>query len=246
MFLIPEERMKNTGNPELPAKSKLVSCILKAVVIVSATAGILLSAGAGRRAFMGGSRVFMYYTIQSNIAIAAVCLIGAILMMRGRPVPNRWYTVKFVGTVAITLTGVVYCTMLAPLLGDAAWRLNNVLTHVVVPLAAILDLFVTGAGGSIPRRSVFLVTIPPAAYAIYAGIGYIAGWQFSDGANYPYFFLNWGSPAGAFGFTKELPFMGCVWWILVIFLFLIAIGYIYLLNLDRIRAHPQVRAELQP
>ena len=246
MFLIPEERMKNTGHPGLPAKSKLVSCILKAVVIVSATAGILLSAGAGRRAFMGGSRVFMYYTIQSNIAIAAVCLIGAVLMMRGRPVPNRWYTVKFVGTVAITLTGVVYCTMLAPLLGDAAWRLNNVLTHVVVPLAAILDLFVTGAGGSIPRRSVFLVTIPPAAYAIYAGIGYIAGWQFSDGANYPYFFLNWGSPAGAFGFTKELPFMGCVWWILIIFLFLIAIGYIYLLILDRIRAHSQVRAELQP
>lgn len=238
--------MKNTGNPGLPAKSKHVSCILKAVVIVSATAGILLSAGAGRRAFMGGSRVFMYYTIQSNIAIAAVCLIGAVLMMRGRPVPNRWYTVKFVGTVAITLTGVVYCTMLAPLLGDSAWRLNNVLTHVVVPLAAILDLFVTGAGGSIPRRSVFLVTIPPAAYAIYAGIGYIAGWQFSDGANYPYFFLNWGSPAGAFGFTKELPFMGCVWWILVIFLFLIAIGYIYLLILDRIRAHSQVRAGFQP
>ena len=238
--------MKNTGHPGLPAKSKLVSCILKAVVIISAAVGIFLSSGAGRRAFMGGSRVFMYYTIQSNIAIAAVCLIGAVLMMRGRPVPNRWYTVKFVGTVAITLTGVVYCTMLAPLLGDAAWRLNNVLTHVVVPLAAILDLFVTGVSGSIPRRSVFLVTIPPAAYAIYAGIGYIAGWQFSDGANYPYFFLNWGSPAGAFGFTKELPFMGCVWWILVIFLFLIVIGYIYLLILDRIRAHSQVRAGFQP
>ncbi len=238
--------MKNTGHPELPAKSKLVSCILKAVVVISAAVGIFLSSGAGRRAFMGGSRVFMYYTIQSNIAIAAVCLIGAVLMMRGRPVPNRWYTVKFVGTVAITLTGVVYCTMLAPLLGDAAWRLNNVLTHVVVPLAAILDLFVTGAGGSIPRRSVFLVTIPPAAYAIYAAIGYIAGWQFSDGANYPYFFLNWGSPAGAFGFTKELPFMGCVWWILVIFLFLIAVGYIYLLILDRVRARLQARAGFQP
>ncbi len=239
MFLISEEKMESTKHPGISVRSKLISCILKAVIIISAVAGTLMSSGAGRRAFMGGSRVFMYYTIQSNIAIAVICLIGAILMLRRQPVPKWWYTVKFVGTVAITLTGVVYCTMLAPLLGDFAWRLNNVLTHVVVPLAAIIDFFVMGVGGSIPRRSIFLVTIPPAAYAIYAGIGYVAGWQFSDSANYPYFFLNWGSPAGAFGFTNELPFMGCVWWILVIFLFLIIIGYIYLLILESIKAQEQ-------
>lgn len=186
--------MKKAENLGLLVNSKVVSYILKAVVIISAAVGTLMSLGAGRRAFMGGSRVFMYYTIQSNIAIAVICLIGAGLMLRRQPVPNWWYTVKFVGTVAITLTGVVYCTMLAPLLGDFAWRLNNVLTHVVVPLAAIIDFFVTGVDGAIPRRSVFLVTIPPAAYAVYAGIGYIAGWEFSDGANYPYFFLNWGQP----------------------------------------------------
>ncbi|MBQ4436405.1 MAG: Pr6Pr family membrane protein [Clostridia bacterium] len=228
--------MKKAENSWLSENSKVVSYILKAVVIISALAGTFMSLGAGRRAFMGGSRVFMYYMIQSNIAIAVICLIGTVLMLRRQPVPNWWYTVKFVGTVAITLTGVVYCTMIAPLLGDFAWRLNNVLTHVVVPLAAIIDFFVTGVDGAIPRRSVFLVTIPPAAYAVYAGIGYIAGWEFSDGANYPYFFLNWGSPAGAIGFTNELPFMGCVWWILAIFLFLIGIGYIYLLILDRIKA----------
>ncbi len=234
--------MKSAETLELSTKRKLVSCVFKAIIIISALAGTIMSSGAGRRAFIGGSRVFMYYTIQSNIAIAVICLIGTVLMMRKQTVPNWWYTVKFVGTVAITLTGVVYCTMLAPLLGDYAWRLNNVLTHVVVPLAAILDFFVAGVSGSIPRRRVVFAIVPPAAYAIYAGIGYIAGWEFSDGANYPYFFLNWGSPAGAFGFTKELPFMGCVWWILVIFLFLIGIGYIYLLILDRIRTRLQVRA----
>ncbi len=239
IILIPEAEMKKAENPGLSVNSKVVSYIMKAGVIISAAAGTLMSLGAGRRAFMGGNRVFMYYTIQSNIAIAVICLIGAGLMLRRQPVPNWWYTVKFVGTVAITLTGVVYCTMLAPLLGDFAWRLNNVLTHVVVLLAAIIDFFVTGVDGAIPRRSVFLVTIPPAAYAVYAGIGYIAGWEFSDGANYPYFFLNWGSHAGAFGFTNELPFMGCVWWILAIFLFLIGIGYIYLLILDRIKARVQ-------
>ncbi|MCR4598606.1 MAG: hypothetical protein K5678_06210 [Acetatifactor sp.] len=54
------------------------------------------------------------------------------------------------------------------------------------------------------------------------------GWEFAAGLNYSYFFLNWGSPAGAFGFSKELPFMGCAWWILVLLLFLIGVGHAYL------------------
>ena len=225
------ERGKNTG---LPIVNRIISLILKAVVIASAVIGTGLSSSAGRRAFMGGSRSMMYFTIQSNIVIAIICAIGAVLLLRGKPVRTRWYVVKFVGTVAITLTGVVYCIMLAPLLGSYAWRLNNVLTHVVVPAAAVIDFFVTGEKGRIPRRSVLLVTVPPAAYAVYAGIGYMAKWEFSDGVHYPYFFLNWGSPAGAFGFTDKLPYMGCVWWILAIFLFLIAVGCVYLAVLDRV------------
>ena len=71
--------------------------------------------------------------------------------------------------------------------------------------------------------------IPPLLYAVYSGIGYIQGWEFAPGVNYPYFFLNWGSPAGAFGFTEGLPFMGSAWWIIAIFIFLMIIGLIYLL-----------------
>ena len=227
------ERGKNTG---LPIVNRIISLILKAVVIASAVIGTGLSSSAGLRAFMGGSRSMMYFTIQSNIVIAIICVIGVVLLLRGKPVRTWWYVVKFVGTVAITLTGVVYCTMLAPLLGSYAWRLNNVLTHVVVPVAAVIDFFVTGGKGRIPRRSVLLVTVPPAAYAVYAGIGYMAKWEFSDGVHYPYFFLNWGSPAGAFGFMNGLPYMGCVWWILLIFLFLIGIGWLYLAVLDRIKS----------
>ena len=218
---------------------KIASCILKGIVVVSAAIGVILSALASAGSFMGGRRVFMYFTIQSNILIAVICLVGGVLMLRKKPIPVAWQVVTFVGTVAITLTGVVYCTMLAPLLGNYAWRLNNVLTHVVVPAAAILDFYVMGEGGRIPRRSVLLVTLPPLAYAVYAGIGYLAKWEFSDGVYYPYFFLNWGSPAGAFGFTDSLPYMGCVWWILLIFLFLIGVGWLYLALLDRINGRKQ-------
>ena len=213
-------------------KAKVLSLFLKCVVVVSAAVGVILSAIAGTHAFMGGSRVFMYFTIQSNIAIALVCAVGAVLLLRNQPIKDIGYLVKYVLTVSITLTGVVFCFVLAPTLGKYAWNRQNVLTHVIVPIAAIVDFFVTGRYGSIKKRSVVFVTIPPLLYAIYTGIAYAAGWEFSKGVHYPYFFLNWGSPAGAFGFRNELPYMGCAWWILLILVILLAVGYGYLFLLD--------------
>ena len=224
----------------IPTKSKAVSLVLKAIVILSAAAGTVISALAGSRVFMGGSRVFMYFTIQSNIAIALICAVGAVLLLKNRQIGTPWFVVKFVGTVAITLTGVVFCFVLAPTMGRFAWNLQNILTHVVVPIVSVADFFVTGAYGSVKKRSVFFVTLPPLAYAIYAGIGYVRGWQFARGINYPYFFLNWGSPAGAFGFTRELPFMGCVWWILALLIFLLVIGCLYLAIIQAIRKRMRV------
>ncbi len=221
-------------NKVSPAR-RIVSYLLKLLVIVSALLGTYLSAEAGRKSFMGGSRVFMYFTIQSNIALAIICAIGFVLLARKKPVGKAWHIVKFVGTVAITLTGVVFAFVLAPTLGSAAWNVQTTLTHLVVPLAGVLDFFVISARSGIKRSSVFYAVIPPLLYAIYAGIGYVKGWQFAEGINYPYFFLNWGSKAGAFGFSKELPFMGTVWWILLLLLFLIGVGFLYLCIADGIK-----------
>jgi hypothetical protein len=104
----------------------------------------------------------------------------------------------------------------------------------VVPVAAVLDFFVVSSAFSIKKKNVVYVTVPPILYAIYAGIGYVQGWQFATGINYPYFFLNWGSKAGAFGFTSELPFMGTAWWILLLLIFLILVGLCYLWIADLI------------
>ncbi len=213
---------------------KAISIALKLIVILSAATGTIMCASAGRNAFMGGSRVFMYFTIQSNIAIALISVIGCYLLTREKPINSGWYIVKLAGTVSITLTGVVFAVLLAPLLGKAAWSLPNTLTHLVVPVAAVADFFVAASGAEIKRRSVAYVIIPPLMYASYAGIGYVNGWEFARGQIYPYFFLNWGSPAGAFGFTDELPYMGCVWWILALLLFLIVIGWCYLAIADKI------------
>ena len=221
----------------IPAKARTASYILKIIVIVSAVLGTVLSAAGGRNSFMGGNVVFMYFTIQSNIAIALICLIGLVLMAANKRVGRVWYIIKFVGTVAITLTGVVFCFVLAPTMRIAAWSIQNILTHVVVPVVSIADFLVIGScvGGEIRKRSVVFVIIPPLLYAVYAGIGYVQGWQFGPGVNYPYFFLNWGSPAGAFGFSDKLPFMGTGWWIIVLFIVLILVGLLYLAIVGRIR-----------
>lgn len=233
-----------TGKPtmrELSKKKKIISCTLKSLVILSAVTGTILSAFTDRNGFMGGSRVFMYFTIQSNLAIALICAMECILPIRAKKVRHVMAVIKFMGTVAITLTGVVFVVMLAPTLGARAWNIHNVLTHVIVPAAAIADFFLTGAGTGLKKRNVFFVLLPPFLYVIYAGIGYIRGWEFSKGNRYPYFFLNWGSPAGAFGFTDRLPYMGCVWWILLLLVFLIFVGLGYLTIANRPKKGPAGR-----
>lgn len=205
------------------------SFVLKLLVIISAVIGIVLSYLGGRNSFMGGAALFMYFTIQSNIAIALIELVGLILMSIKKNYTNMWHIIKYIGTVSITLTGVVFCFVLAPTLGAGAFSLSNVLTHVVVPVAAVIDFFVTGIDSQIKFRTVLFVIIPPIVYAIYAGVGYVQKWEFSPGVNYPYFFLNWGGPLGAFGLSKEFPFMGCAWWILCLLVFLLIVGCLYLL-----------------
>ena len=213
---------------------KTVSIVLKLIVIISAAAGVYLSWQSGKNSFMGGSRVFMFFTIQSNIAAAIVCAMDLWTMGKEHP-GTIWPLVRFVTAVSITLTGMVFCFVLAPTLGKYAWNLQNVLTHVVVPLGAVADFFVTGTPSFIRKSSVIYVTLPPLAYALYAGIAYVMKWEFFDGVYYPYFFLNWGSPCGAFGFSSELPFMGCVWWILALLIFLIAVGRLYLFLPDLLK-----------
>lgn len=215
-------------------EKKRLSYILKTIVIVSAVVGTAISAYGDGSSFMNGVQTFMYFTTQSNIAIAIICAVGCYKLASGKAIGNLHYVIKYVGTVAITLTGVVFCFVLAPTLGANAWNVHNVLTHVVVPVVSIADFFIIAPGAGIKKKNVFFVIIPPILYAIYAGIGYVNGWDFSDGYNYPYFFLNWGSPAGAFGFTDELPFMGTAWWILALFIFLLIVGFCYLTIVEKI------------
>ena len=121
-------------------KLKITSFFMKTIVVIDAVVGIVLSAIQSVESFMGGHTVFMYFTIQSNIFIALVCLVGFILLILNKT-SNLWNIIKLVATISITLTGLVFCFVLAPTMWNYAWSAPNVLTHVIVPISAIADLF---------------------------------------------------------------------------------------------------------
>lgn len=236
-------------------KGKITASIaLKLCVIICSLWGVWLNVCTPEKIF-GNPSAMLYFTIQSNLWICITCLVGLVIMLRRSTVSHTMAVLKLVFTVAITLTGMVYCFVLAPTGGPETWALKSNLVHVVVPIAAVADFFVSSSiWGTMnqtararakssdsesgrfslrkPRylltgRDTWWVILPPLYYLGFASIGYVQNWHFSSSTNYPYFFMNWGSPAGAFGFCKGLPFMGVMWYVFALLIFLILVGRLY-------------------
>lgn len=218
----------------------IISAITKYLILGFATAGILACVfGSG---FMAGGNILLkYFTIQSNIWIGLFGLIiGTVQFVNlkhGVLDLKRWaYVLQLVLTTSITLTGVVFCFVLLPtMVGNEAMRGTvlawpQIFLHVVVPILSVVDLLVWTR----PVRFNFkfydslFSLIPPLYYLVFSRIGYVRGWDFGGGVNYPYFFLNYDSPAGLIGFSKEMPyFMGVIWWIIAIALFVLLVSRFY-------------------
>lgn len=215
---------------------QIISIILKLAVTICVILGISLSFGS----FMGES-LFLYFTIQSNIWIGVLCLGCAVvqiveLALKKRIFPDWLHTVKLVFTVAITLTCVVFCAMIAPFMKNI-WSAANILTHVVVPILAIADFFLFDRCGKHTYKKALFATIPPLYYLFFSLIGYFANWNFGGGKNYPYAFLNYGGSAGLFGFsldTSDSLFFGSFYWIVFLVGFIIGLSCLYTLICKRL------------
>lgn len=214
----------------------ILSILLKVIVVVSALVGVALSYY-NSHGFNNGNSTFLFFTIQSNLWIALLDAVALAIMARGGT--RRWYSLaQLMFTVSITLTGVVFCFVLAPTMAPGtAFVPANVLTHVVVPIAAVVDFVVCRKSYAFHRNDALYPTLPALYYLAFASIGYVQNWPFGEGANYPYFFLNWGSPTGAFGFSGEFPFMGVAYYILAILVFLVALSTCYIALCPKIKKH---------
>lgn len=211
---------------------KWLTLICKAIVFLASTTGIVLSLS-NIKTYIGGVRGLLYFTNQSNIWIGVTCLIGIVYIIleekRKQELVKPWmYIIKLMFTVAITLTGCVYCFLLAPVMEGNPWDITSVLTHLIVPVFSIVDFFIYDVHFPYKYKHSFLVLIPPFYYLIFASIGFVLNWDFGLGVNYPYFFLDWGAPVGVFGISKDLPhYIGTFYWLIIILFIVLGVGILY-------------------
>lgn len=213
---------------------KWLSILFKTIVFLASSIGLILVICNIEVTYVGGLKGMLYFTNQSNLWIGLVCFVGIIIMIMER-IKQKSYVkpwmkiVKLIFTVAITLTGVVYCFVLVPTMTEDPWCLTSVLTHVVVPVFAVLDFLVYDVDYSYKYKQSFWVLIPPVYYLIFAGIGYIIDLDFGLGVNYPYFFLDWGAPVGFFGISKELPhYIGMFYWLILMLGIVLGFAILYI------------------
>lgn len=208
-----------------------ISLVLKALIVIAGTLGVLLTVLS--KGALSGPEKLLYFTIHSNIYSIIMAIVGLVLSMirifKGIHLNSRvYYIFKFIGVVGISLTGIVFCTVLAPIEAAVAFSLKHILTHVVVPLLCITDFMIDERNNKLTYWDMAYPPLFPLSYLAFAGIAYVFNVDFGGGINYPYFFLNWGSEAGAFGFSSELPFMGTFYWVIILLVLVLLMGYGYL------------------
>lgn len=93
-----------------------------------------------------GRHAFRFYTCQSN-ALCAVCsLLAAVCELCG-PLPRWAWTLKYIGTAAVTVTMLTVFLFLAPSVGKGWYdvllkRVSDLFMHLLTPVAALVSFCV--------------------------------------------------------------------------------------------------------
>ena len=167
---------------------------------------------------MGGASVFYFFTVQSNIFIIAMAFLflghEIICLINKKETINQvMLQIKFVATVAITITFLVFFTMLAPLMGiDYLLSFKNFSLHAIVPILAIIDFIIFDTDINLSYPKSLIGTIAPVSYVVFVfAIGVPLKLQYAENLYFPYFFLNYEQN----GFFFEKGF-GVIPWIIVL------------------------------
>ncbi|MBR0393357.1 MAG: Pr6Pr family membrane protein [Oscillospiraceae bacterium] len=165
---------------------------------------ILLSTGYAVAIMMHWPIAFTFFTLLSNIYVAAVVLMQ--LLSGGR----KYRVLKYSAAVSICITFLVYLFVLAPMMPGgilAGYRqdhYSSLCLHLITPALTIADFFLNDADGVWEKKHVFAALIPPALYLVFIlvlgklGVRWGAGRMIA-----PYLFLNYEAPAGWFGFIPQ-------------------------------------------
>jgi len=164
----------------------LVAMIVQVIIVVRLPGG----SGSYTAGVVGGSslterliRLVSFFTIQSNVLSGVV---SAQLALN----PNRdgecWRILRLMSLFGITITGIVYATVLAPVHEPKAGAETfvNTIVHYLVPILMVLGWLLFGPRPRITRNTVLFSLLFPVVWLVYTLIrGAIWKW-------YPYPFLD--------------------------------------------------------
>ncbi|MDD6305503.1 MAG: Pr6Pr family membrane protein [Clostridiales bacterium] len=160
---------------------------------------------------------FTYFTNLSNFFIDAVLLVflvtDVILLISGgeKVYKRNWqYIIKFMATISITLTFLIYLCILAPTSSTGflnAYLQNgagSLCVHFITPVLAILDFLMFDYRYHSTKAHIIFAVIPPLVYVAFVVIAAGLGVRWNGIMCAPYNFLNFGAPTGWFGFDLSL------------------------------------------
>ncbi len=140
-----------------------------------------------------GLNTFAFFTVQSNIIVGVTSLLLWLRLDRGSAV---FAVFRLIGVVAITVTGVVYHTLLRGLFDLTAWgTVADMLLHTVVPLLGLGGWLLLGPRRLTSWRVVGLTVLFPLMWGLFTLVrGPLVG-RF-----YPYPFVD----VGELGYARVL------------------------------------------
>ena len=213
-------------------KENLISAISKLLLVVGVIIGVwasLLQEG------FFNPKHFLYYTIQSNIEIGIICLVSLLFIFSKKEIPSIVYTLKFIFTVAITLTGLVFNFILYPQalaynFDLEPFAIYNFFTHIFVPILSLVNFFAFDYKLKITKKTFLLGLITPLIYFIFVMFCTKVGIRFNGNLFVPYFFLDYKANSW---FQLGDGKIGVFYWVIIQILIVLLISSVLLFFLKK-------------
>ena len=148
---------------------------------------------------------FTFFTQLSNVYVALVTFVQLIL-----PENKFLRLVKYTAVVSVFITFLIYQTVLAPMMPGGiseAYRQDHYASlclHILTPFFSVADFFLNDTDYPWKRSHTLFAIVPPVLYFAFILVLGLAGVRWGAGSmTAPYLFLNYGAPAGWFGWMPE-------------------------------------------
>lgn len=193
------------------------------IIVLSSFLGLLFTFFGNN--FMSNNSLY-YFTIESNIWILMISFIFLIFDIFKIKIPNFLYIIKYIFTVSITLTFIIFNFVIVPQMLATSVSLeelfcfSNVALHMVSPLFAVYSFIFFDKELKIKKNYYLFGITMPLLYFIFCIVlsNILVKEIFVMGntvSKFPYFFMNY-IENGWFNISLDVFKMGTFYWVFII------------------------------